>query len=311
MLIIGPWNYPFQLMISPLVGAIAAGNCAILKPSEQAPRTSQVVANLIQSTFSPYYVTLIEGDVGVSQQLLAHKFDHIFFTGGASVGRIVMEAVAKHLTPVTLELGSKSPCIVDENINVDHAAKRIAWGKFINAGQTCIAPDYLLVNRHIKPNLFKQLKKIIQEFYGDNPSTSPDYGRIINQRHFSRLAAFLETGKTVIGGHADPETRYIAPTILDEVSWHDTIMEEEIFGPILPVLEYGSFEEAITLVNQRFKPLALYFFSRDQQKQKQILHSTSSGGVCFNDTVVQFGVWGLPFFWRCRRKWYGKLSWKS
>lgn len=295
VLIIGPWNYPFQLMISPLVGAIAAGNCAILKPSEHAPATSAVVTELIRSTFDPSYVAIVEGDAAVSQALLAEKFDHIFFTGGTAIGKVIMEAAAKHLTPVTLELGGKSPCIVDADTHLEQTAKRIAWGKFINAGQTCIAPDYLLVDRQIKAPLLAQIKQAVQEFYGENPATSPDYGRIVNQRHFSRLTTFLNTGNPVLGGQADETTRYIAPTILDEVSWQDPIMQEEIFGPILPVLTYDRLEEAIAHINERPKPLALYFFSRDSQKQQQVLHSTSSGGVCLNDTVMQVGVWGLPF----------------
>ena len=294
VLIIGPWNYPFQLMISPLVGAIAAGNCAILKPSEHAPHTSLVVAELIKSEFDPSYIAVVEGDATISQQLLIEKFDHIFFTGGTSIGRIVMEAAAKHLTPVTLELGGKSPCIVDADVRLDYTAKRIAWGKFINAGQTCISPDYLLVDRRIKQDLLEHLKQSIHEFYGENPESSSDYGRIINQRHFSRLLGFLD-GKTVIGGQADPETRYIAPTILDDVSWDDPVMQEEIFGPILPVLTYNDLDEAIARVNERSKPLALYFFSQDRHKQNKILQSTSSGGVCLNDTVMQVGVTGLPF----------------
>lgn len=295
VLIIAPWNYPFSLMISPLVGAIAAGNCAILKPSEHAPHTAKVISDLIRSTFSPDYIAVVEGDTTVSQALLAEKFDHIFFTGGTAIGRIVMQAAAKHLTPVTLELGGKSPCIVDVDVRLDYAAKRIAWGKFINAGQTCISPDYVLVDRRIKSELIELMKRSIQEFYGDDPATSPDYGRIINQHHFQRLSALLNNGECVTGGTVDPETRYIAPTILDRVSWDAPIMQEEIFGPILPVLEYDDLAEAIAQVNARPKPLALYFFSKDPHKQARILRSTSSGGVCLNDTVMQIGVDGLPF----------------
>jgi aldehyde dehydrogenase (NAD+) len=295
VLIIGPWNYPFQLIISPLVGAIAAGNCAILKPSEHAPHTAQVVAEMIQSAFDSQYIAVAQGDADVSQQLLAEKFDHIFFTGGTAIGRVVMEAAAKHLTPVTLELGGKSPCVVEDDARLDYAAKRIAWGKFINAGQTCIAPDYLLVNRRIKQDLLTKIKAYIQEFYGTDPATSPDYARIINQRHFSRLASFLDNGTPLIGGQTDPETRYIAPTLLDNVSWDATVMQDEIFGPILPVLEYGELDEAIALINARPKPLALYFFSSDSRKQEQMLQSTSSGGVCINDTVMHIAVSALPF----------------
>jgi acyl-CoA reductase-like NAD-dependent aldehyde dehydrogenase len=295
VLIISPWNYPFQLMISPLVGAIAAGNCAILKPSELAANTSRIVTQITEKTFDPSYITSIEGGVETSQQLLAEKFDHIFFTGGTKIGQIVMEAAAKHLTPVTLELGGKSPCIVDSNVHIEHAAKRIAWGKFINAGQTCIAPDYLLVDRTVKNDLLTSIKQCIQEFYGDDPAKSPDYGRIINQGHFERLASFLNEGQPYIGGQINPEERYIAPTVIDGVDWDTPIMQEEIFGPILPVLEYSDLSDAIAKINERPKPLALYLFSKDQQKQERVLRETSSGGVCINDTVMQVGVSELPF----------------
>ncbi|NEP15539.1 MAG: aldehyde dehydrogenase [Leptolyngbya sp. SIO4C1] len=295
VLIIGPWNYPFQLMISPLVGAIAAGNCAILKPSEHAPQTAHVVAKLIRSAFEERYVAVVEGGVEVSQQLLAERFDHIFFTGGKAIGKIVMEAAAKHLTPVTLELGGKSPCLVDDDIDLDQTAKRIIWGKFINAGQTCIAPDYLLVKQAIKPTLVAALQQAIHTFYGDRPAESPDYGRIINQRHFERLQTYLSDGTTVAGGESNPQTRYIAPTLLDNVGWDDPVMQEEIFGPILPILAYDRLEDAIAQISARPKPLALYLFSRDQEKQQQVLHSTSSGGVCVNDTVMHIAVPGLPF----------------
>jgi acyl-CoA reductase-like NAD-dependent aldehyde dehydrogenase len=295
VLIIGPWNYPFQLMINPLVGAIAAGNCAILKPSELASQTSRVVTELINQTFESDYIVALEGGVEVSQQLLAEKFDHIFFTGGTKVGQIVMEAAAKHLTPVTLELGGKSPCIVDRDVQLDYAAKRITWGKFINAGQTCIAPDYLLVDRQIKPALLDRIQFYIREFYGEDPSLSPDYSRLISDRHFDRIAGFLQQGNILIGGQTKPEERYIAPTLIDQVNWSFPIMQDEIFGPILPVLEYGDLSEAIEQINQRPKPLALYLFSRDAHKQQQILEKTSSGGVCLNDTVMHIGVTDLPF----------------
>jgi aldehyde dehydrogenase (NAD+) len=277
------------------VGAIAAGNCAVLKPSEQAPHTSAVVAELIRSIYEPNFVAVVEGDGAISQALLAERFDHIFFTGGTAVGRLVMAAAARHLTPVTLELGGKSPCIVDADIHLEHAARRIVWGKFINAGQTCIAPDYLLVDRRVKEPLLMAIRTCLQEFYGDNPAQSPDYGRIVNEKHFSRLVAFLDSGEIVVGGQTDPETRYFAPTVLDRVRWDSPAMQEEIFGPLLPVLEYEDLEEAIALVNARPKPLALYFFSRHPERQARILAETSSGGVCINDTVMQVGVAGLPF----------------
>jgi aldehyde dehydrogenase (NAD+) len=254
-----------------------------------------VVAEMIQSVFTPQYIAVAQGDAEVSQQLLAEKFDHIFFTGGTAIGRVVMEAAAKHLTPVTLELGGKSPCVVEADARLDYAAKRIAWGKFINAGQTCIAPDYLLVDRRIKQELLTKIKAYIQEFYGTDPATSPDYGRIINQRHFARLASFLDNGTPLLGGQSNPDTRYIAPTLLDNVSWDAPVMQDEIFGPILPVVEYGELEEAIALINARPKPLALYFFSNNARKQEQMLQATSSGGVCINDTVMHIAVSSLPF----------------
>ena len=295
VLIIGAWNYPFQLAISPLVGAIAAGNCAIVKPSEIAANTSKVVAELITNTFDPAYIAAVEGGVETSQQLLAENFDYIFFTGSPNIGRIVMEAAAKNLTPVTLELGGKSPCIVDSDIQVEYSAKRIVWGKFINAGQTCIAPDYLLVNRAVKSEFLTAVTQTIRSFYGENPAESPDYCRIISQRHFSRLAEFLKDGKILIGGETNAEEKYIAPTVIDGVSWDAPVMQEEIFGPILPMLEYRDLEEAIALINSRPKPLALYFFSRDKQKQQRVLRETASGTVCFNETVLQFSSSYLPF----------------
>ena len=295
VLIISPWNYPFQLMISPLTGAIAAGNCAVLKPSEVAANTSRVIADIIQKTFDPAYIAVVEGGVETSQQLLEEKFDHIFFTGGTAIGKIVMQAAAKHLTPVTLELGGKSPCIVDSDVDLKYAAKRITWGKYLNAGQTCIAPDYLLVDRRIKSELLTELQKCVGEFYGDDPAQSPDYARLISRRHFERLEPLLKDGEIVMGGQTKPEEKYIAPTVMDQVSWESPVMQEEIFGPILPVLEYTDLKDAIAQINARPKPLALYIFSKDKQKQEQVLQETSSGGVCINDTVMQVGVSTLPF----------------
>lgn len=295
VLIIGPWNYPFQLMISPLVGAIAAGNCAMLKPSEIAPHTSQIVAKLIRNTFDPAYISVVEGGVEVSQAVLAEKFDHIFFTGGTAIGKIVMAAAAQHLTPVTLELGGKSPCIVDTEIQVEYAARRIVWGKFINAGQTCIAPDYLLVDRRIKPALLEAMKTAVREFYGEDPAQSPDYARIVSDRHFNRLTQFLQDGQAIVGGAHSAADRYIAPTILDQVSLDAAVMQEEIFGPILPVIEYENLAEAIALIKSKSKPLALYIFSRNSQFQNQVLQQTSSGGVCINDTIMHIAASSLPF----------------
>ncbi|MCC5663100.1 aldehyde dehydrogenase [Nostoc sp. CHAB 5784] len=295
VLIIGPWNYPFNLIISPLIGAIAAGNCAIIKPSEIASHTSDVIAKIIAKHFDPAYIAVVEGGVEASQKLLAEKFDHIFFTGGTAVGKIIMAAAAKYLTPVTLELGGKSPCIVDSDINLEHTIRRITWGKFINAGQTCIAPDYLLVNKTIKKDLINGLGKCVKEFYGDNPANSPDYARIISEKHFDRLVNFLKDGEVLIGGETQPSERYIAPTVVDNVSLEDSVMQEEIFGPILPIIEYTDIAEAIALINSRPKPLALYLFSQNKNLQNQVLQETSSGGVCINDTVMQVGVSSLPF----------------
>ncbi|OKH35894.1 aldehyde dehydrogenase family protein [[Phormidium ambiguum] IAM M-71] len=295
VLIIAPWNYPFQLTILPLVGAIAAGNCAIVKPSEISQNTSHIIAKIFQKTFDPEYIAVVEGGVETSQKLLQQKFDHIFFTGGTAIGKIVMEAAAKNLTPVTLELGGKSPCIIDSDINIEYTARRIAWGKFLNAGQTCIAPDYLLVNQKIKQPLLDSIKNCIQEFYGEDPEKSPDFGRIINQKQFNRLEKLLNNGNIITGGKTNPDTCYIAPTLIDNVSLDAPIMQEEIFGPILPILEYNNLEEAISIVNNQPKPLALYFFSKNQEYQQQVLQKTSSGGVCINDTIMHIGVTELPF----------------
>lgn len=295
VLIIAPWNYPFQLTISPLIGAIAAGNCTILKPSELAPATAKVLAKLVAATFDPAHVALVEGDAEVAQALLAEPFDHVFFTGGERVGKLVMQAAAQHLTPVTLELGGKSPCLVEPDIDVAVAARRIAWGKFLNAGQTCIAPDYLLVHESIKPALVEALKQRMIECYGDRPIDSPDYSRIVNERQFDRLVDLLGQGDIVIGGQHDRSQRFMAPTLIDGVTWDDPVMQEEIFGPILPILTYRRIEEAITAINQRPKPLALYLFSKSRQTQNQVLQHTTAGTVCLNDVVLQVAISGLPF----------------
>lgn len=295
VLIIGPWNYPFQLLMSPLVGAIAAGNCAILKPSEFAPATAKVVAQIIASIFDPNYVAVVEGDATVSQELLAEKFNHIFFTGGTAIGRKVMQAAAAQLTPVTLELGGKSPCIVEKTARLDYTAKRIAWGKLINSGQTCIAPDYLLVDRRIKDEFVAHLLQAVKSLYGDNPQTNPDYGRIVNQRQLARLVSLIDPAKVLLGGESNPDDRYLAPTILDRVTWDDPVMEAEIFGPILPILTYDDLDQAIAQINDRPHPLALYLFSQDEGIQRRVLQSTISGNVCLNDTVLQVSLPSLPF----------------
>jgi acyl-CoA reductase-like NAD-dependent aldehyde dehydrogenase len=295
ILIIGAWNYPLQLVIAPLIGAIAAGNCAIIKPSELAPHTSCLVAEIIARNFPPEYITVIEGGVETSQDLLQSKFDHIFFTGGAAVGKIVMTTAAKHLTPVTLELGGKNPCIVDTDIDIAKTIKRITWGKFLNAGQSCLAPDYLLVHHHIKDDLLAGIKQHLQTAYGDNPQLSPDYARIINHKHFDRLEKLLQAGKIIIGGDTNRDELYIAPTVIDDVKWSDVVMQEEIFGPILPIITYTDISTAIATINSLPKPLALYLFSRNQNLHTKILQSTSSGGVCLNDTMMHFSLPSLPF----------------
>lgn len=295
VLIVAPWNYPFGLTIHPLIGAIAAGNCAILKPSEHTPQTSSVIAKIINSNFDPSFITAIEGGIETNQALLAEKFDHIFFTGGTAIGQIVMEAAAKHLTPVTLELGGKSPCIVDADCNLETTAKRIVWGKFYNAGQTCVAPDYLLVQKDIKDALINKLLESVKTFFGETPQQSPDFARIVNHRQFDRLVSLLDEGKILIGGQSDRSDRFIAPTLIDEISPSSKIMEEEIFGPILPILEYDQISEAIAFINAQPKPLALYLFSNSQQKQEQIIREISFGGGCFNDTIMHLGNPELPF----------------
>jgi aldehyde dehydrogenase (NAD+) len=285
-LIIGPWNFPVQLMLTPLVGAIAAGNCAMLKPSIAAPRTSHLLTKLISGTFDPSYVSILEGGAETVQALLEERFDHVFFTGGPAAGRLVMAAAAKHLTPITLELGGKNPCIVDADTHLEYTARRIAWGKFFNAGQSCVAVDYVLVQKSVKQALLDLLEDCVRRFYGADPSRSPDFGRIIDEWHFDRLAGLLGEGRIVTGGTRDRASRYIAPTIIDGIRPGDPIMEDEIFGPLLPVLEYDDLGQAITFVNERPKPLALYFFSRDRQRQDRVLRETSSGGGCLNDTVI-------------------------
>ena len=294
-LIIGPWNFPFLLMIAPLIGAIAAGNCAILKPSELAPNTSALLARLIGDTFDPDHVTVVEGDGATAQALLARRFDYIFYTGGPIVGRRILEAAAQHLTPVTLELGGKSPAVVDATVDLKAAVRRILWGKFTNAGQICIAPDYALVDRRVKADFIALARATLREFFGDDPQRSPDYGRIIHPRHFNRLCALMGDGTIVHGGQTDTADLYIAPTLIDAPALDRPLMQEEIFGPLLPIVEYDALDEAIQFLNARPKPLALYFFSANPSHQERILRETSSGGVCLNDVILHFANPALPF----------------
>jgi aldehyde dehydrogenase (NAD+) len=294
-LIIGAWNYPLQLVLLPLVGAIAAGNCAVLKPSEVAPNVSALVAKWVPKYLDPKAVKVVEGGVPETTALLREKWDHVFYTGNGTVGRIVMQAAAKNLTPVTLELGGKSPCIVDENVDLDLAAKRIVYGKFFNAGQTCVAPDYVLVHDRVHDALVNRMVSAIREFYGDDPQQSPDYARIVNERHHARLTRLLADADVVTGGETDLSDRYIAPTILRNVSGDHSVMQEEIFGPILPVISVPSVESAIRFVNERPKPLALYVFAREKDTQDRVLAGTSAGGTTINHIWLHVGVLQLPF----------------
>lgn len=294
-LIIAPWNFPFQLAVAPLIGAIAAGNCAILKPSELTPKTSEVLAKLIKETFAEEYISVVLGGVETSQALLAEKFDYIFFTGSGPVGKIVMEAAAKQLTPVTLELGGKSPCIVHEDANLKLAAKRIAWGKFMNAGQTCIAPDYLYVHRKVKAEFLTLLQEAVKQLYGERTLEQNHYTRIVNEKHFERLSAFLGNGVTLVGGKTDGAKLAIEPTVLTDITWQEPVMQEEIFGPILPVLEYDELSHVIDGIQNHPTPLSLYLFSENNDIQQKVLKTISFGGGCINDTVYHFTSPYLPF----------------
>ncbi len=294
VLVMAPWNYPVQLSLAPLAGALAAGNCVVLKPSEEAPATAQVLEEILGEVFDPEYVAVVQGDKEVGQALLEQRFDYIFYTGGPVVGRIVMEAAAKNLTPVTLELGGKSPCIVDGTADIPMAARRITFGKFLNAGQTCVAPDYLLVEEGVKDALVKGIEESIREFFGPDPLQSPEYPAIVNRRHFLRLMGLLEGQPVIQGGNAREE-RWIAPTLVDCPDPASPVMQEEIFGPILPILTFRELEEAVAFVNAREKPLALYLFTRDRAAREKVLRETSSGGACVNDTVVHLTAPRLPF----------------
>ncbi|WJV17898.1 aldehyde dehydrogenase [Rossellomorea marisflavi] len=294
-LVIAPWNYPFQLAVTPLVGAIAGGNTAVLKPSELTPKTSALLSTLINDNFPEEYLHVVEGEVETSTALLKEDFDYIFFTGSTGVGKIVAEAAAKHLTPTTLELGGKSPTIVHEDANLDEAAQRIARGKFANAGQTCVAPDYLLVHSSVKDELMSKFKEVITASYGENIVENPNFGHVVSERHFDRLVGFLDNGSIVTGGKHERDNLIIEPTILDNISWDDSVMQDEIFGPILPVMTYDSLDEIIEPIVKRPKPLALYLFSDDEAVQDEILSTISFGGGSINDTINHMTSHYLPF----------------
>ncbi len=294
-LIFSPWNYPLQLLFAPLVSAIAAGNCAVLKPSELAPHTADAMVKLVRENFAEEFISIITGGVDVAEALLRERFDKIFFTGGTQAGRAVMTAAAKNLTPVTLELGGKCPAIVCADAPIELAARRIAWGKFLNAGQTCVAPDFVLVERGVRDAFVAALQKSLREFYGDDPGQSKGYGRIVNQRHFDRLVNYLRDGKIVHGGAHDAKDLFIAPTILTDVSLDSSVMQEEVFGPILPVLEFDKLGDVLALLRSRPTPLALYVFTRDRAIETRVLTEARSGGACVNDVVSHMVGTGLPF----------------
>ncbi|KAK3555130.1 hypothetical protein QTP86_010008 [Hemibagrus guttatus] len=295
VLIIGAWNYPWAVTIQPLIGAIAAGNAVIIKPSEVCVHTSKAMEDLLPLYIDKEMYPVVTGGVPETQELLKQRFDHIFYTGNCMVGKVIMEAAAKHLTPVTLELGGKSPCYIDKSCDLNIACRRIAWGKYTNCGQTCIAPDYILCDPSIQDRVIEEIKKNVKEFYTDNPKSCPDYTRIINKRHFKRVMALMEDSTVAMGGENDESECYIAPTVLRDVKPEAKVMQEEIFGPLLPILTVGSVDEAIHFINQREKPLALYVFSSDNKLIKRMISETSSGGVLANDCLVHFSVSSLPF----------------
>jgi aldehyde dehydrogenase (NAD+) len=295
VLIIAPWNYPYQLALCPLIAAVAAGNQVVVKPSELTPNTSSIVAKIISETFDENHVKCVEGGVEITQELLAQRWDYIFFTGSVAVGKIVAKAAAENLTPVTLELGGKNPCIIDSTANLKLAAKRIVWGKFLNAGQTCIAPDYLLVSNKIKSAFIELIKKEIINAYGENPETSPDFPRIINQKNWKRLTEMLKGESILAGGKSNNQDYYLAPTLLDEPSLDSLVMKDEIFGPILPVLSFENEADLVSIISRYEKTLSLYIFSNDKPFAKKIIQNYSFGGGCINDTVVYFSNKRLPF----------------
>lgn len=294
-LIIAPWNYPFQLAFGPLVGAMAAGNSAVIKPSELTPAVSKVTAELIADTFPSEYIAVMEGEVETSTALLKEKFDYIFFTGSTGVGKVVMRAAAEHLTPVTLELGGKSPSIVHKDANLQIAAQRLARGKFLNAGQTCVAPDYLLVHEDVREEFISLLQAEINDKYTENATQNPNFPHIVNQRNFDRLAKFLEDGEFLIGGRSIREQLVIEPTLLGNVDWSSPVMQEEIFGPILPVIEYNDLDPILDEITNRPKPLALYLFTNDEEVQDQVFNTVSFGGGCVNETLSHMTSHYLPF----------------
>ena len=295
VLIMSPWNYPFLLSIDPLADAIAAGNTVIVKPSAYSPATSRIIAKIVEECFPPEHAAVVTGGRAENAALLEQKFDMVFFTGSQSVGREVLRHTAEHLTPTVLELGGKSPCIVDESAKLTLAAKRIAFGKFLNCGQTCVAPDYILCHDSVKDELVAQIKAQITRQFGENPLKNPDYGHIVNEKHFRRICGLIDPAKVVHGGAVKEETLQIAPTVLDGVTWKDAVMQEEIFGPVLPVLTFQRFEDIFPLLAGKPKPLALYHFSEDKERIRAVTERCSFGGGCVNDVVIHLATSEMPF----------------
>ncbi|MDR3251699.1 MAG: aldehyde dehydrogenase family protein [Tannerella sp.] len=295
VLILNTWNYPFVLCFKPLVGALAAGNCCIVKPSEVAPNTSRTIADIINTAFSEEYCVAIEGDVAQTTELLKERFDFIIYTGSTNVGRIVAQAAAIHLTPTVLELGGKSPCIVDKSADMERSAAPICWGKFINSGQTCTSPDHVWVHKDVKDELISALINKIKQFYGDDIKNNPDFGRIVGKKHFARLKALLDEGNIVFGGETDESQNYISPTIIDGITLENKIMQEEVFGPVLPVLTFERLEDVVETLQKREKPLALYLFTTDKSSEELIINNLSFGGGCINATLMHMLNTNLPF----------------
>ena len=299
-LIMAPWNYPFQLTLAPVVGSISGGNCTVVKPSNYSPATSAIIRKVLSECFAEDYIAVVEGGRDANQALLQQKFDYIFFTGGVTVGKLVMEAASKNLTPVSLELGGKSPCIVDKTADIDLTAKRIMWGKFVNAGQTCVAPDYILVESVVKDELIAAMKKWIVKFHGEKPLEDPELPKIITQKHFERLSAFVDgrnaaNGSVAFGGSTNPATRQIEPTLLDSPTPDSPVMSEEIFGPVMPVIPVQDMNAAVAYVLSRPKPLALYYFTRNKKAQERMVKTVPYGGGCINDTLIHLATPYMPF----------------
>lgn len=316
VLIMSPWNYPFLLTMQPLVGAIAAGNCAVVKPSRNSVHTSKIMKDIVEEIFKPEYVCMIYGEHQIADELLENKFDYIFYTGSAKIGQMVMESAAKHLTPLTLELGGKSPAVIDKEANVKLAAKRIVFGKLLNCGQTCVAPDYVLVNKELKSEFIKYCRQYIEEFLGQDWKNNKEYPKMINEKQFNRVIEILneDKSKIIYGGANDEQTMKIQPTLIDDKEIKSKAMQEEIFGPILPIIEFSEIEEAIKHINSNHKPLALYLFTNNKKTQRQILKQVSYGGGCINDTIIHLASSKLGFGgvgYSGMGEYHGKYSFKT